>query len=106
MKNWLTGNEASSLISFIIKISKIPCPITLSSSEFETREFRFKVVIKTFFYIAYSDFFEFCDALYVWFRLAISNGDQFLRDQTRFFCNLDRIFFNIYIFFYITAFSH
>ena len=49
MKNWLPGKEAWRFISFIIKISKIPCPITLSSSNFETREFTFKVVIITFF---------------------------------------------------------
>ena len=61
MENWLTGKEASSFTSFIIKIQKISCPITLSSSNFETREF--KAAIITFFYIVYSDFFEFCDAL-------------------------------------------
>ena len=55
MKNWLTGKEASSFVSFIIKVSKIPCPLTLSSSNFE-------------FYIVYSDFFEFCDALCFLFR--------------------------------------
>ena len=49
MKNWLTGKEASSFVSFIIKISKIPCPITLSSSNFEKREFTIKVAIITFF---------------------------------------------------------
>ena len=49
MKNWLTGKESSSFVSFIIKISKIPCPITLSSSNFETREFTFMVAIITFF---------------------------------------------------------
>ena len=49
MKNWLTGKEASSFVSFVIKISKFPCPITLSSSNFETRGFIFKVAIITFF---------------------------------------------------------
>ena len=62
MKNWLTGREASGFVLFIIKISKIPCPIALSSSNFETREFTFKVAIITFF-ILFIDFFEFCDAL-------------------------------------------
>ena len=49
MKHWLTGKDASSFFLFIIKISKISCPITLSSSNFETREFTFKVAIITFF---------------------------------------------------------
>ena len=49
MKNWLTGKEASSFVTFIIKISKIFCPMTLSSSNFETREITFKVAIITFF---------------------------------------------------------
>ena len=45
MQNWATGNEASSFVSFTIKISKISCPIILRSSNFETREFIFKVPI-------------------------------------------------------------
>ena len=45
MRNWLTEKEASSFFSFIMKISKIPCPITLSSSNFQTRELTFKVAI-------------------------------------------------------------
>ena len=49
MQNWLTGMEASSFVSFIIKMSRIPFPIVLSSSNFETREFIFKVAIITFF---------------------------------------------------------
>ena len=49
MTNWLTGKEASSFVSFITKISKIPCPIILSSTNFETREFTFTVAIITFF---------------------------------------------------------
>ena len=49
MQKWLTRKDASSFVSFIIKISKIPCPITLSSSNFETREFTFKVANITFF---------------------------------------------------------
>ena len=48
MQNWLTGKEASIFISFIIKISKMPCPTSLSSSNFETREFTFKVAFITF----------------------------------------------------------
>ena len=49
MKNWLIGKEVSSFVSFVMKTSKIPCPITLSSSNFERREFTFKVAIITFF---------------------------------------------------------
>ena len=49
MQKWLTRKDASSFVLFIIKISKIPCPITLSSSNFETREFTFKVANITFF---------------------------------------------------------
>ena len=49
MKNWLTGKEASSFVSFIIKMSKVPFPITLISSNFEARGFTFKVAIITFF---------------------------------------------------------
>ena len=48
-KNWLVVKEVSSFISFITKISKTPCPKTLSSSNFEIREFTFKVAIIRFF---------------------------------------------------------
>ena len=41
IRNWAAEKRHLSL--FIIKISKISCPITLSSSNFETREFMFKV---------------------------------------------------------------
>ena len=49
IQTWATIKEASNLVSFIIKISKISCPITVSSSNFETREFIFKVAIITLF---------------------------------------------------------
>ena len=62
MKNWLTGKEASNFVSFIIKISKIPCAINLSSSNFKTREFTFKVAIITFCTLFILTF-EFCYAL-------------------------------------------
>ena len=62
MKNWLTGKEASSFVSFIIKISKNPFAINLSSSNFETREITFKVAIITFFTLFILTF-EFCYAL-------------------------------------------
>ena len=45
MQNWATGKEASSFVSFIIKTSKISCPIILRSSNFQTREFILKVPI-------------------------------------------------------------
>ena len=49
MQNWLTRKEESSFVLFIIKISKLPCLANLSSSNFEKREFIFKVaIIKSF----------------------------------------------------------
>ena len=35
MHNWPTGKEAAGFVLFVIKISKIICPITLRSSNFK-----------------------------------------------------------------------
>ena len=101
MRNWLTEKEASSFFSFFMKILKIPCLITLNSLNLETRQFSFNI-----FLIINSEFFELYGALCICFNWAIWIINQILRDRTPFFWNLDKIFFYVYIFFYITALSH
>ena len=104
MKNWLTGKEASSFVSFI-KISKIPSPITLSSSNFETREFT-KVAIITFFILFILTFLNSVMHpvfdLYELFELEIS----FLEIEHLSFVTWTGFSLISIFFLYIAAFSH
>ena len=55
MQNLATEKVAFSFASFVIKILKIPCPITFSSLSFETRELTFTVatILLTLFILTF-----------------------------------------------------
>ena len=53
--------ERGHLALLIIKISKTPCPTTVSSSNFETREFMFEaafLILLTLFLLTFFEFFD------------------------------------------------